>query len=97
MAIPAHDTLKKVNKNNEVIVTMDRHEIWQAQTPQMFRYGLLCQALNDAKEKHITVTDESSAVELLGLHPKIVSGRIANLKITRPEDLKLAEFILSQH
>ncbi len=96
LGIPARDTLKKVIDDHQVIATIDRHEIWQAQTPQMFRYGLLLRALQDAKAKHVTVTDDASAIELLGLQPKIVLGQFSNLKVTTREDLKLAQFILSQ-
>ena len=62
----------------------------------MFRYGALKSALQDAFEKGLAVTDEASALELQGLKPKIIAGRPDNIKITRPEDLQLAEFYMDQ-
>lgn len=96
LGIPARDTLKKVNLNHQVFDTIDRHEIWQAQTPQMFRYGLLLRALESAKSNNVTVTDEASAIEALGLQPQMITGRFNNIKITTREDLDLATLILSQ-
>ena len=95
LAVPVSDTIKKVNSNLDVIATIDRSSLWQAQTPQMFRYLLLLNALKKANEKG-TVTDEASAVELAGKIPKIVEGSRVNIKITRPEDLLLARLYL-QH
>lgn len=95
LALPSHDTLKNVEAN-KITNTIDRSLIWRALTPQMFRYSLLKQALIDAAEKQAVVTDESSAIELQGLQPEIISGRPDNIKITRPEDLALAEFYLEQ-
>ncbi|MBI1965545.1 MAG: 2-C-methyl-D-erythritol 4-phosphate cytidylyltransferase, partial [Betaproteobacteria bacterium] len=66
--------------------------LWQAQTPQMFRYRLLVEALRAADPDRIT--DEASAVEALGLKPRLVMGSTRNLKVTYPEDLALAEWIL---
>jgi len=73
--------------------TVDRSQLWLAQTPQMFRAALLMRALQQAKG---TVTDESSAVEQLGLRPKLVAGSRENLKVTWPEDFAIAEAILSR-
>ncbi len=95
LALPSHDTLKNVEAN-KITETIDRNQIWRALTPQMFRYSLLKNALLDAAEKNATVTDESSAIELQGLQPEIISGRPDNIKITRPEDLALAEFFMGQ-
>lgn len=95
LALPVSDTLKTV-ENGRITGTPDRSRIWRALTPQMFRYGLLCQALADAAEQGAMVTDEASAVELAGYQPKIVEGRPDNLKITRPEDLPLATFYLER-
>jgi 2-C-methyl-D-erythritol 4-phosphate cytidylyltransferase len=95
LALPVSDTLKTV-ENGRITGTPDRSRVWRALTPQMFRYGLLCQALADAAEQGAIVTDEASAVELAGYQPKIVEGRPDNLKITRPEDLPLATFYLER-
>lgn len=94
LALSSHDTLKNV-QDNRIAGTLDRTHIWRALTPQMFRYGMLKNALEVA-QGNPAVTDEASALELKGLQPKIVEGRPDNLKITRPEDLALAQFYLEQ-
>ncbi len=91
LALPAADTLKS-SSAGRVAGTVAREGLWQAQTPQMFRYGVLRRALLEASE--VEVTDESQAVEALGLRPLLVQGDAANLKITYPRDLALAEAIL---
>jgi 2-C-methyl-D-erythritol 4-phosphate cytidylyltransferase len=93
LATPCSDTIKKV-QNGSVIETIDRRNLWQAQTPQMFRYQLLCESLYSAIEQGLLITDEASAIEVAGYHPKIVEGSSTNIKITRLEDLSLAEFYL---
>ena len=95
LALPVSDTLKTVD-DQHITGTPDRRQVWRALTPQMFRYGLLKQALLDAAEMNRLVTDESSALELAGYRPRIVEGRPDNLKITRPEDLPLAAFYLER-
>jgi 2-C-methyl-D-erythritol 4-phosphate cytidylyltransferase len=94
LALSSHDTLKNV-QGNRILGTLDRTHIWRALTPQMFRYGMLKTALETAVGNP-AVTDEASALELQGLKPKIVEGRPDNIKITRPEDLALAQFYLEQ-
>ncbi|MEN9896715.1 MAG: hypothetical protein RLZZ66_364 [Pseudomonadota bacterium] len=96
LALSSHDTLKEVH-DNHIASTLDRNVIWRALTPQMFRYGLLKQALEQTQGND-AVTDEASALEMQGFTPKIVEGRSDNIKITRPEDLALAQFYLTmQH
>ena len=92
LALSSHDTLKSV-QGDCIVDTLDRSYIWRALTPQMFRYGLLKTALEEA-EGNPAITDEASALELKGLKPKIVEGRPDNIKITRPEDLALAQFYM---
>ncbi|MEI6545162.1 MAG: 2-C-methyl-D-erythritol 4-phosphate cytidylyltransferase, partial [Methylococcales bacterium] len=92
LALSSHDTLKNV-QSGSILGTLDRSHIWRALTPQMFRYGSLKQALEMA-EGNPAITDEASALELQGLQPKIVEGRPDNIKITRPEDLALAQFYM---
>ncbi|RIZ65897.1 MAG: 2-C-methyl-D-erythritol 4-phosphate cytidylyltransferase [Methylococcales bacterium] len=92
LALSSHDTLKNV-QGDFIVETLDRRHIWRALTPQMFRYGLLKSAL-EAAEGNPAITDEASALELKGLQPKIVEGRPDNIKITRPEDLALAQFYM---
>jgi 2-C-methyl-D-erythritol 4-phosphate cytidylyltransferase len=94
LALSSHDTLKNV-QDGRIAGTLDRNHIWRALTPQMFRYGTLKIALEEA-EGNPAITDEASALELKGLQPKIVEGRPDNIKITRPEDLLLAQFYLEQ-
>ena len=92
LAIPLSDTLKRSGIDNRVQRTESRKDLWQAQTPQMFRYKLLMNALS--KPGSITMTDDAGAVEALGLYPKLVLGDVRNIKITYPQDLTLAELIL---
>ncbi|MDH5205391.1 MAG: 2-C-methyl-D-erythritol 4-phosphate cytidylyltransferase, partial [Hylemonella sp.] len=90
LALPLPDTLKQA-QDGRVAATLPRADKWLAQTPQMFRIGLLQKALSEAGA---TVTDESSAVEALGLAPRLVSGSAQNFKVTYPEDFALAEAVL---
>jgi 2-C-methyl-D-erythritol 4-phosphate cytidylyltransferase len=90
LALPVADTVKR-EAAQRIDGTQDRAGLWLAQTPQMFRAGLLLHALRQARGP---VTDEASAVEQLGLHPRLVQGSRENLKVTWPEDLALAEAIL---
>ena len=92
LAVPVADTLKRSNPGGEVLQTEAREHLWRAQTPQMFRYRLLIEALRRADIA--AVTDESSAVEQTGAKPKLVPGSATNFKVTYPEDLALAELIL---
>ena len=92
LAVPVAETVKRVARDR-VMATQERRELWLAQTPQMFRAGLLLQALHRARG---TVTDEAGAVEQLGLKPRIVSGSRDNIKVTWPEDFAIAEAILER-
>lgn len=94
LASPADNTIKKVNADQRVIMTVDRDELCNALTPQMFRYGQLLTALKRARDEGLPVTDEASAIELAGLHPRIVMGDKFNIKITHEGDLTLAELLL---
>jgi 2-C-methyl-D-erythritol 4-phosphate cytidylyltransferase len=94
LAAPLVDTLKRADAAQRVAHTVSREQLWRAQTPQMFRYGVLNQALERAAQQGIAVTDESQAVELAGLQPRLVSGHPDNIKITVAEDLLQAERIL---
>jgi 2-C-methyl-D-erythritol 4-phosphate cytidylyltransferase len=90
LALPMTDTVKRANVNREVVETIDRSTLWRAQTPQMFRCETLRHALTAAPD----ATDESQAIEALGLAPKLVMGEATNIKITFPEDINQAERIL---
>lgn len=90
LAVPVADTLKRAQAGQRVAATVAREGLWQAQTPQMFRHCMLL----DALERAPAVTDEASAIEALGLRPKLVAADATNLKVTWPLDLQLAEWIL---
>jgi len=93
LAVPVADTLKRANRETRVAATEPRDGLWLAQTPQMFRYRLLIEALRAADPA--VATDEARAVEGLGLKPRLVLGDTRNIKVTFPEDLLLAELILA--
>ena len=88
LAVPARDTLKRVDKHGRVVDTVDRSLIWQAYTPQMFRLGALHRALADSLVADAVITDEASAMEWSGQAPRLIEGRSDNIKVTRPEDLE---------
>lgn len=90
LALPVVDTIKRAGDALRIEATVPREQLWAAQTPQMFRYALLRRALEQAEQ----VTDEASAVEALGLKPRLVEGSPRNFKITLPHDLALAELYL---
>jgi 2-C-methyl-D-erythritol 4-phosphate cytidylyltransferase len=95
LATPAADTLKRASADREVAMTLDRTDLWRALTPQMFRYGRLCAALDAAKAAARSPSDEAQALEWLGEHPALVQGSAANLKVTSLSDLALAEALLA--
>ena len=90
LALPVADTLKQAGEGR-ILATIDRTGKWAAQTPQMFRWALLASALAQAGDG---VTDESSAIEALGLSPRLVPGDLCNFKLTWPQDFALAERLL---
>jgi 2-C-methyl-D-erythritol 4-phosphate cytidylyltransferase len=92
LAMPVVDTLKRADAAACVVRTEARENLWQAQTPQMFRYRVLLDALRNTDPA--AVTDEAGAIEALGFRPKLVLGDSRNLKVTYPQDLALVEVIL---
>jgi 2-C-methyl-D-erythritol 4-phosphate cytidylyltransferase len=92
LAVPLADTLKRADERGRIARTEDRAGLWQAQTPQMFRAGLLAKALQQSQR----VTDEASAIEAMGLQPKLVLSEPTNFKVTYPQDLLLADLLLAQ-
>lgn len=96
LATPARDTIKRAGPDGRVAATVERVGLWHALTPQLFRLRVLRTALRQALERNLIVTDDAAAVEALGLTPRLVEGRADNIKITRPEDLPLAEFYLTR-
>lgn len=91
---PAVDTLKEVDPKGRIVATPDRARIWHAQTPQVFPRDLLVEAYRRAREAGLTDTDDAALVERIGGEVVMVRGAPGNLKVTRPEDLPLAEFFL---
>ena len=97
LAVPVADTLKRAaadaSSGTRAEATVPRMGLWQAQTPQMFRHGALTEALRKAGSD---MTDEASAIEKLGLQPRLVESDSRNLKVTYPQDLELAGLILGK-
>ncbi len=90
------DTVKRAAASGQVLETINRDELWRAQTPQMFRLAALTQALQQAIELQLNVTDEAAAMSLAGAVPIMVEGHADNIKITHLPDLALAQFYLQQ-
>ncbi len=95
IGLPVHDTLK-LESGGRIKNTLDRSQQYRALTPQMFRLGLLHDALVQCHSRRINVTDEAQAMELLGYHPLLVTGETSNIKITTPTDFKFAEALLTK-
>lgn len=95
LAMPMADTVKRA-EGTHAAATVNRRELWRAQTPQLFRLDRLKGALEEAIAKGIDVTDEACAMEHAGYRPHLVAGRESNIKVTFPDDLALAEFWLTR-
>jgi 2-C-methyl-D-erythritol 4-phosphate cytidylyltransferase len=91
LGVPVADTLKRADASGRIQATEPREQLWQAQTPQMFRHGVLLEALR----RTAGLSDEAGAVEAMGLKPRLVQGCSENLKVTYPQDLQLAQTILA--
>jgi 2-C-methyl-D-erythritol 4-phosphate cytidylyltransferase len=91
LAAPIADTVKQADDDGRSLRTLPRERLWRAQTPQMFRHGLLSQALALALASGFEPTDEAAAIEKQGLRPRLVEGSPLNVKVTRPADLAFAE------
>src|SRR5437660_41498 len=89
LAMPVADTLKRA-EGDRAVATLAREDVWLAQTPQMFRFGVLADALARSPE----ATDEASAIEAIGLRPKLVRGSAENFKVTHADDFAIAEALL---
>ena len=95
LALPVADTLKRSDAHARVDASVSRERVWAAQTPQMFRLGVLRDALRAGfARRDLVITDEASAIEAAGLAPRLVRGDVDNLKVTWPEDFALAERLL---
>jgi 2-C-methyl-D-erythritol 4-phosphate cytidylyltransferase len=93
LALPAQDTVKKVNRQGRIQKTLNRRDIWLAQTPQAFQAALVWRAFVEAYSREFYGTDEASLVEALGVPVYVEAGSAFNIKVTTPEDLVLAEAI----
>ena len=96
LALKITDTVKRGDDSARAIETVDRSRLWRALTPQVFRYGLLREALREVIDNGEAVTDEAQAVERLGYQPLLVEGSADNLKITTPLDMAIAALYLQQ-
>ncbi|PJE79791.1 2-C-methyl-D-erythritol 4-phosphate cytidylyltransferase [invertebrate metagenome] len=96
LGVPVTDTIKRTSKQAIITDTLDRSVLWHAQTPQMFRFGLLIGALEKAMDEQVTITDEASAVEYAGFRPLMVEGHNDNMKVTQGADLALASLYIDQ-
>ena len=90
------DTMKRTDAAGNILATVDREQLWHALTPQMFPTGPLRRALEEGLALGAAITDEASAMERAGFAVRMVEGRADNIKVTRPEDLSLAELYLQQ-
>lgn len=97
VGVPVKDTIKIVNEKNDVCDTPNRSTLWSIQTPQVFNYSLIMKAHKKAKDDEYYGTDDSMLMEYLGYNVKVVEGSYNNIKITTPEDLKIAEEILREN
>lgn len=96
LAAPSTDTVKWSDAHGRVERTLERERVWRALTPQMFRLGMLREANRAARDAGHPVTDEASAIEWHGARPRLIEGSMMNIKITRAEDLELAQLYLMQ-
>lgn len=103
LAQPSTDTVKIVSEQTDdteyylIEKTLSRHQVWLAQTPQVFRYSLIKKAYQEVMARNIIITDEAQAVELIGEKVYIIPGTAQNIKITTPTDLAIAQTLLSVH
>lgn len=96
VAIPIHDTVKRVDAQGVIRETLNREGLWQIQTPQVFRYDWLMEAHQQAQQEHWEVTDDAALIERKGYPVSVVEGSCFNIKITRPDDLVFGEAILQR-
>lgn len=95
LALEVRDTMKRTDDEGRIIDTVERKHLWHALTPQLAPLGVLRDAISKCVSDGVSITDEASALEYVGLKPIAVAGHPSNIKVTRPEDLELAAFFLS--
>lgn len=96
LAVPVKDTIKQVNAEGVVTATPDRSSLWSIQTPQAFRLSSLLSAYESAEQDGFLGTDDAMLAERQGMSVKVVEGNYTNIKLTTPEDLKYAAFLLGE-
>lgn len=96
IAMPIHDTVKRVDAQRVIQETLNREELWHIQTPQVFRYDWLLKAHQRAQQENWEVTDDAALIERMGYPVSVVEGSCFNIKITRPDDLVFGEAILNR-
>ena len=94
LGLPVNDTIKRTDVTGGIMETVSRENIWRAQTPQMFRFQVLYDALRDIRSRGGSVTDDAAAMEFLGMRPLMVVSDSSNIKITNPSDIPLAEYFV---
>lgn len=94
--LPAVDTLKEVDEEGRILSTPDRSRIWHAHTPQAFPAALIRQAYADAQDRGFPATDDAALAEHMGFPVRMVRGNPENLKVTRPQDVAVAEALLER-
>lgn len=95
LGTPVRDTMKRTNAKGNVLETVEREHLWHALTPQMYKLAELKSAIESGLKLNLPLTDESSAIEAAGLYSIMIEGKSDNIKITRPDDLTFAQFILN--
>lgn len=95
LASPVRDTMKRSSDSGAVLHTEARDNLWHALTPQLFQLGPLKEAIEKATHAGAIITDDSSAMEWAGFQPQLVQGSDDNIKVTRPDDVQLAEQFLA--
>lgn len=96
LAVPVKDTIKRVNQKNEIVETPERSDLWQAQTPQIFKRHILISAYEAAKSAGQMGTDDASLIEAAGGVVTLVEGSFENFKLTYPLDFRIAEMLIKK-
>jgi 2-C-methyl-D-erythritol 4-phosphate cytidylyltransferase len=96
VGMPVKDTIKRVDQNGGVLETLDRQVLWMTQTPQAFKRSIIQEAYRKADEDQFYGTDDASLVERMGFRVEMIAASYANIKITTPEDLLMAEFLIKR-
>lgn len=96
LGMQVRDTMKRTDENGKILTTVERDQLWHALTPQLAPLGLLKNCIDQCIKNGKAITDEASALEFCGYHPKMVAGHPSNIKVTRPEDLIMAHAFIQE-